>query len=325
MALAGNICITIPFEYAGRRLDVVLTQLIPDLSRSCISDLIRTKNVWVENSHTKPGYRLNGGERVEVALSSFHSDNLSVFKAQPIDLNIIFEDEEILVINKEPGMVVHPAPGNYEDTLVNALLYRYPQLNTIGTERPGIVHRLDKETSGVLVIAKNQQAHNHLSEQFQRRSLEKRYLALIWGIPGSCSGTVNLPVGRHPVDRKKMSVHSRKGRSALTYWKIKEVYNKISLLEVEIKTGRTHQIRVHCAAINHPIIGDALYGGKKRTQQLSAMSMSQTIVNQLGYIQRQMLHAWKLNIVHPVSRESLEFEAPLPRDMADLIQVLRQS
>lgn len=322
MVQADTIFVTIPLDYAGQRLDVALSHLLKQLSRSTIIRLIRNQKVFIGHRFkVKPNYRLQGGERVEVLLE-VHSEP-SVFKAQPIDLDIFYEDEDIIILNKAPGMVVHPAPGNFQDTLVNALLYRFPQINTIGaTDRPGIVHRLDKDTSGVMVVAKTKVALNHLANQFQTRSLKKKYLALVWGVPKKDSGEITYPIGRHPIDRKKMSINSYKGRSAKTLWRIKACYNSISLLEIVLKTGRTHQIRVHLTALNHPIVGDPVYGGKRNAQFLNRMP--HVIMDQVARIERQMLHAWQLTIIHPHTQKSMLFEAPMPADMLALIATLKE-
>lgn len=318
MPTAGSYCITIPNKYAGQRLDVTLRYLLPELSRSSIVQLIRHQNVRIEQLELKPNYRLKGGERVEVILSTVSEP--TALAPQPIALNIIHEDEDIIVVDKASGMVVHPAPGNCQNTLVNALLYRFPELNKVGMiDRPGIVHRLDKDTSGVMVIAKNQFSLTHLAAQFQHRTVEKKYLAIVWGVPKKSEGEISYPIGRHPIDRKKMSINSRKGRHALTLWQVKAHYSGMTLLELEIKTGRTHQIRVHCAAINHPIVGDAVYGKQNKVELRS--DITQDIATRIARVKRQMLHAWQLSIIHPRTQESMLFKAPIPSDMAALAQI----
>lgn len=317
MKLGGKIYLTVKNEYAGQRLDTALAQLIPELSRSGVANLIRNNCITVESFEVKPSYRLKGGERIEIILNQVPGP-VDV-KAQPIELSVLHEDRDIIVLNKKAGMVVHPAPGNYEDTLVNALVHRIPEIHTIGdTLRPGIVHRLDKDTSGVMVVAKTQLALNHLAQQFQNRSLRKKYLALVWGVPKEREGEVIAPIGRHPTDRKKMSVHSHKGRNAVTLWQLKEEYADISLLEIEIKTGRTHQIRVHCASIHHPVVGDLIYSNGKNIRQIMEKEQSELLVK------RQMLHAWKLSIIHPRTLLQMTFTAPMPQDMHTLIEFLKQ-
>jgi 23S rRNA pseudouridine1911/1915/1917 synthase len=319
MVSAERLVITIPSDYAGQRLDVALTQLISKLSRSEVTHLIHNKKVNLKNYDTKPSYRLKGGESVEIFLEVYPEP--FIIEPSPIKLDILYEDEDIIVLNKAAGMVVHPAPGNYKDTLVNALVYRFPQIHTVGaTDRPGIVHRLDKDTSGVMVVARNKDALNHLASQFKSRSLEKKYLTLVWGVPKANSGKITYPIGRHPTDRKKMSIISRRGRNAETIWCIREHYTSISFLKVTLKTGRTHQIRVHLAAANHPIIGDPLYGRKNIRL---AQGMSHNLLNKILKIQRQMLHAWQLKLIHPRTQIPLSFKAPLPCDMQVIIKALK--
>jgi 23S rRNA pseudouridine1911/1915/1917 synthase len=224
------------------------------------------------------------------------------------------------VINKPPGLVVHPAPGHFSGTLVNGLRYHCPDLGTIGAEiRPGIVHRLDKDTSGTLVVAKNAAALENLASQFKNRAVRKDYIALVHGTMAAESGTIRMPIGRHPVDRKKMSTSSRKGREAETDWRVARDLSGFTLLELRLKTGRTHQIRVHCAAIGHSIVGDPVYG---RRRSAAAPPAIQAL---LAQVRRQMLHAWRLEIDHPRSGERMRFEAPLPDDMERLIAALTNS
>jgi len=226
----------------------------------------------------------------------------------------------MVVINKQPGLVVHPAPGHTSGTLVNALLYHCSALGGIGGKiRPGIVHRLDKDTSGVLVAAKNDAAHLQLARQFKSREVQKRYLAMVHGRVKEDRGSVVLSIGRHPVDRKKMSTRSRKARGAETRWKVRERLDGVTLLELDLKTGRTHQIRVHCAAIGHPVVGDSVYGGRRRLD-LSGKGQNGSLPIKVA---RQMLHARWLQLAHPVTEALMSFEAPLPADMAGLIEVLR--
>ncbi len=242
------------------------------------------------------------------------------FEPEPMDLAVLYEDRAIIVINKPQRMVVHPAPGNYTGTLVNGLLHHCPDLAPIAGEiRPGIVHRLDKDTSGTIIVAKNADALENLAGQFKARTVTKTYLALVYGIMGREKGEIDLPVGRHPTERKKMSAKSRSPRAALTRWKVKAHYRACCLLEVDLKTGRTHQIRVHCAAIQHPIIGDALYGGRTGNQYRRQDARLDTLARG---VERQMLHAWRLTVAHPETGERLMFEAPLPDDMRGFIEGL---
>jgi 23S rRNA pseudouridine1911/1915/1917 synthase len=220
----------------------------------------------------------------------------------------------LLVVNKSPGMVVHPSPGHHQGTLVNALMHHCPNLSGIsGSLRPGIVHRLDKDTSGALVVAKNSRAMHHLAAQFKSREVRKHYLAMVYGIPETDGGTIDLPIGRHPVDRKKMSVNTRKPRSALTHWRIKETFKGACLLELDIRTGRTHQIRVHCLSMGHPVIGDAVYGNGGDKKRLAAKS--EAMRRAVKQLDRQMLHAWRIAFNHPETGARLKVEAPVPEDL----------
>mgnify|MGYP002065034116 CR=1 FL=1 len=217
-------------------------------------------------------------------------------------------------------MVVHPAPGNYTGTIVNGLLYHCPDLEGIGGKlRPGIVHRLDKYTSGALVVAKTAGAHRHLSSQFKSRQVIKEYIALVYGKMTEESGRIMLPIGRHPVERKKMSTHSRKSRTAETWWRIKERFKHTTLVGITLKTGRTHQIRVHFAAVKHPIVGDTVYGGQKVWKRVGDED------DLLRSAPRQMLHAWRLGFMHPRTESMVSFEAPISQDLAQLLEALRRA
>lgn len=245
------------------------------------------------------------------------------FEPEKITLDIIYEDRDILVINKQPGLVVHPAPGNWTGTLVNGLLYHYPGIESCGDEiRPGIVHRLDRDTSGVMVVAKNRDALLSLSEMFRSRDVVKKYIAIVYGSVKNNSGVIELPVGRHPVDRKKMSTVSTRGRRAETHFWVEKRYGAASQLLCEIKTGRTHQIRVHCQSMNHPIVGDTVYTtGKLQKNRNPIRSIDRILSN----ITRHMLHSHCLQFTHPVTHQSMTFQAPLPQDMTDLINHLEQA
>ena len=300
---------------SGKRLDLYIASCISDCSRSVATHLIREGKIRVQGMIRKPGYRVKAGDEI---CGCIPPPAPILFKPEPIPIEILHEDDDIIVINKQPGIVVHPAPGHHSGTLVNALLYHCPNLNGIGGAlRPGIVHRLDKDTSGVLVAAKNDRAHLHLSRQFKSRRIKKMYLALVYGKMKSDSGSVSLPIGRHPVDRKKMSTNSRKSRVAETTWQIRERFGLASLIEVNLKTGRTHQIRVHCAAIRHPVMGDNVYGPRKAVKNMTYG------INFFGSVPRQMLHAWRLVLTHPVTEEKVSFEAPIPSDMQAVITALR--
>jgi 23S rRNA pseudouridine1911/1915/1917 synthase len=295
--------------------DVFLAASLPGCSRSFACHLIASEHVRVNGRIQKPGYRLKAGD---VVSGHIPAPQPVGYLPEPIPLEILYEDPDIVVINKPPGLVVHPAPGHTSGTLVNALLYRCPDLGGIGAVlRPGIVHRLDKDTSGTLVVAKNAAALEHLAGQFKNRTVRKDYLALVQGAMAADSGTIRLPIGRHPVDRKRMSTRSRRGREAETGWRVARRLGGFTLIELRLKTGRTHQIRVHCAAIQRPIVGDPVYGRHK-----TAASQPPRVHALLASVRRQMLHAWRLEIAHPRTGERLCFESPLPEDMQRLIAEL---
>lgn len=292
---------------SGKRTDIAVPSFISELSRSYAAELIRNGDVRINGQIVKPAYKVKAGDEI---IASIPAPQPLSIEAQDIELSIIYEDDDLLVIDKAPGMVVHPAPGHSEGTIVNAILHHCSDLGKIGGKiRPGIVHRLDKDTSGLLVIAKNDTAHQHLALQFKARTLHKEYLAIVHGNMERSSGVISLPIGRHPADRKKMSVISSRGRTAETLWSVKERFGNADLLSVTLKTGRTHQIRVHCAAVGHPIIGDTIYCSRNKTITAD----------------RQMLHAWKLRFVHPLTGESMSLEARVPKDMNHLIETLESS
>ncbi len=281
----------------GVRLDQFLVGMVATHSRARLQDLIRGGHVRVNLAEAKPNTRLKERDRVEVREPAAV---VVETRAEEIALEVLFEDEDLVVVNKAPGMVVHPAAGNWEGTLVNALLHHCGALSSIGGEqRPGIVHRLDKETSGCLVAAKNDMAHQHLSAQFAGRSVSKVYLALAAGRFAQLSGRIEAPIGRHPVDRKKMAVlEEGKGRSARTDWRVLGDLKAGTLVECTLHTGRTHQIRVHLRHVGHPLVGDEVYGRRS------------------GF-RRQMLHAWKLGFTHPRTGVPLSLVSPIPADFVE--------
>ena len=308
---------TVDHGQSGQRLDVFLAQNDQSLSRSRVKRAIEEGEALVNDLAPKPAQRLKEGDVVRLDLKPA-KEALAV--GQEIPLNIIYEDAGIIVINKEAGMVVHPAPGNYDHTLVNALLFHCSDLSGIGgVLRPGIVHRLDKGTSGLIVAAKSDAAHRSLTAQFKNHEVEKTYLALVWGDIKGDRGEIILPVGRHPGDRKKMSTKSRRGRDAITYWKVKERFGLATLLEVEIKTGRTHQIRVHLSDRGYPVVGDAVYGNASKIRTVTDTALKA----QFKALNRQALHAARLSFIHPQSGERVVFEAEMPEDMAGLCAQLR--
>jgi 23S rRNA pseudouridine1911/1915/1917 synthase len=300
---------------AGLRLDLFLAARLPDCSRSFAAQLIADGAVQVDGRTKKPSHRVRAEE---IVTGTVPLPQPSGFLPEAIPLDILYEDEHIVMVNKPAGLVVHPAPGHRSGTLVNALLHHCPDLAGIGAElRPGIVHRLDKDTSGSLVVAKTAAALERLSAQFKARTVGKEYLALVHGrMPEPC-GVIRLPIGRDPVDRKRMSIRSRTPRQAETRWRLERLVGAFSLLRVELKTGRTHQIRVHCAAIQHPIVGDPVYS---RRRVASALAVGGAAL--AAAARRQMLHAWRLELDHPLTGERLRVESPLPGDMRDLIGAL---
>ncbi len=289
------------------RLDAWLAAARPDHSRARWQELIREGRVRVNGLPRKPGHPLRAGDAVEFDIPPPEPVGL---KPEPIALDILFEDDHLLVLNKLPGLVVHPAPGHDAGTLVNALLHHCgPGFNVGGDQRPGIVHRLDRDTSGALVVAKTEAALRGLAAQFKNREVRKEYLALAWGRPVPAEGTIETLVGRHPRHRQKMSARPRSGRPAVTHYETVQALGPASLLRVRIETGRTHQIRVHLAHRGHPVVGDTQYG-RARPGVLPVEP------------ERQMLHAERLAFRHPVTGAELEFQAPMPPDMRELLRVL---
>ena len=289
---------------AGIRLDAFLAEKM-DRSRASVQKLIEAENVWVNGSFVAKNARLREGDSVEVELPPPEILNV---RPENIPLDIVYEDGDLLVVNKPKGMVVHPAPGNPDGTLVNALLFHCgDSLSGInGVIRPGIVHRIDKDTSGLLMVAKNDFAHNSLAEQLKVHSVERGYIALVQGVIAEPAGLVDAPIGRHPLERKKMAVNLS-GKEARTNYFVKERFDKYTLIECRLETGRTHQIRVHLSYIGHPLVGDELYGSRK---------------NNLGFA-GQALHAYLLGFVHPRSGEKLRFESPLPEEFQKELELLR--
>ena len=309
---------TVDNNQSGQRLDILLPQKDPSLSRSRVKHMIEEGDVLVNNLPSKPAQRLQEGDIIRLTIRSVRE---AAAVPQEIPLNIVYEDAAIIVVNKEAGMVVHPAPGNYDRTLVNALLFHCHDLSGIGgVLRPGIVHRLDKGTSGLIVAAKTDEAHRSLTAQFVRHDVHKTYQAIVWGDVRGNSGEIILAVGRHPGDRKKMSTKSKRGRDAITFWKVRERYGPATLLDVEIMTGRTHQIRVHLSDRGYPVIGDAVYGNASKIRTVS----DATLKAQLKAQDRQALHAAKLSFLHPSTNNRIVFTAEMPEDMANLCAHLRR-
>ena len=304
----------------GQRLDVFVAGRLPECTRSHAAWLIRQGYILVDGLASKPSYKVKRREQIRIRLPAPAPSQLI---AEPLALKIIFEDRDLIVIDKPAGMVVHPAAGHHSGTLVHGILYHCPDLAGIGGEkRPGIVHRLDKETSGLLVVAKNDAALNGLAMQFKSRTIRKQYLALVHGAPRQDEGIIDLPVGRHPVERKRMSTHSGRAREALTLWRVKARFPGTTLLALDLKTGRTHQIRVHCQAMGFPIVGDPVYGRKGALKIWAGKNPALHQV--LKQARRQMLHACQLGFRHPVDGRELIFKAPPPDDMAAMLEQLRQ-
>lgn len=288
------------------RLDVFASEKIEKFSRSYIKKIIKDGMISVNGEKRKPNYKLKTGDKLEVLIPE--PVEMEVL-AEDIYIDIIYEDEHILIVNKPQGMVVHPAQGNYSGTLVNALLWHCTSLSGIGgVKRPGIVHRIDKDTSGLIIVAKSNEAHLRLSNRLKERSIARKYIALTEGKMKMKNGVVDAPIGRQQNDRKKMAVADRGGRYAKTYYKVLEIFDNNTLIEAQLETGRTHQIRVHMAYIGHPIVGDTTYGYKKQKIKLDG----------------QLLHSYKLEFFHPITNAYLEFCIPLPDYFEDVLKKLRQ-
>lgn len=315
-----HLVLTVPAESSGHRLDVFVASQCPDLSRSRVQKLIKEGRVRVNGETIKPSHEMRGGETVTVEVEESTTSPPTVM-GEEIPLEVLHEDDDLLVINKPRGMVVHPAAGNWSGTLVNALLGRGEAFSRAGGEdRPGIVHRLDKDTSGVMVVAKNDRAHHQLAKQFQERKVEKRYLALVCGEVLEENGIVRAPIGRHPMNRQKMVVLPT-GRDAITEYVVKERFDDFALLECHPITGRTHQIRVHLSYIHHPVVGDDVYGGRARA--LQAAQKDAQLARLMVALSGQALHAASLAFNHPTGGRRLTFAAALPQDMEDIIERLR--
>jgi 23S rRNA pseudouridine1911/1915/1917 synthase len=307
-----NLTLTIPDNLGGTRLDQALAKLLPDFSRTQIQEWIKNALVTVDNKHLKAKDLVIGGE--EILINAARKVQ-PTWEAQPIELAVVYEDDALLVINKPVGMVVHPAAGNLDNTLLNALLHHVPDL--LNLPRAGIIHRLDKDTSGLLVIAKTHAALIHLSKQMKARSISRIYQAVVNGILLS-GGTVDEPIGRHPIQRKRMTVIET-GKPAVTHYRVVEKYRDHTRIKVQLETGRTHQIRVHMTHIRHPLLGDQIYGGRLQLPR----GASPELIEQLRKFKRQALHASELGLIHPVTQKEMCWQAPLPDDMQNLIKVLR--
>lgn len=283
------------------RIDKVLTTLEPEITRSQLKNLINDGHVTVNGQVVKPKYKVQSGDKISLVKPE---PQLLELMPENIPLDIVYEDDDVIVVNKPQGMVVHPAPGHPDHTLVNALLYHSPLSTINGTFRPGIVHRIDKDTSGLLMVAKNDLAHQSLAEQLRNKTNKREYLALVYGQIKEDAGTINAPLGRNPQDRKKQAV-VKGGRHAVTHFKVMKRYDNFTLVKCILETGRTHQIRVHMKYIGHPLVGDPLYGPRK-------------VIGKDG----QFLHAALLGFKHPRTGKELVFEAPLPENFQKMLDKL---
>jgi len=304
----------VPHEMAGMRLDQVLAELFSDYSRSKLQSWVKTGRVHVNGLLLKAKDKLDGGEAItldaeaEVVVSS---------EAEAIPLAIVYEDESLLIVNKPAGLVVHPAAGNWSGTLLNALLNHDRNLETL--PRAGIVHRIDKETSGLLMVAKTLQAHNSLTQQLHDREITREYLAICKGRM-TAGGSINAPIGRHPTDRKRYAV-KESGKDAVTHYRVVQRFTHHTFVRLKLETGRTHQIRVHMAHMRYPLLGDPVYGGRFQMPP----DCTERLAHELRNFKRQSLHAAKLGLKHPVTDEYYEWEQPLPEDMASLLEALAEN
>lgn len=306
-----------PVDSEPARLDLVVG-VMEGLTRSMARRLIEAGQVTVDGTKEKPSLKLRGGEKVVVTIPPPVPAEPA---AETIPLEILYEDSDLVVVNKPAGMVVHPGAGNASGTLVNALLGHCHDLSGIGGElRPGIVHRIDKDTTGLLVVAKNDPAHRSLSQQFKDHTIKRVYLALVFGSPKADKGRIESAIGRHPVDRKRMSGTARRGKKAVTHWQAVSRYLGVTLMRLKLETGRTHQIRVHLCEAGHPLVGDTVYGGSGRLATIQDTQLRE-LIKGMG---RQALHAKTLGFIHPASGEYLEFDTELPTDMVRIIDYLEK-
>lgn len=299
---------TISSQNMGERIDKVITSHCEEYSRSFVQKLVKDGKVIVNGKTIKSNYRVEEQDKVSFVIPE--PVELDILP-EPIELDILYEDEDIIVINKGKGMVVHPAAGHYSGTIVNGLLYHCKnQLSGInGIMRPGIVHRIDKNTTGAIVACKNDKAHHFIAEQLKEHSITRKYRAIVWNTFKDSNGTIDAPIGRHPTDRKKMAINERNGKHAVTHYRVLDnLDGKFAHIECQLETGRTHQIRVHMASIHHPLLGDDVYGSGKNTYKLEG----------------QTLHAMVLGFIHPTTKKYIEFEAPLPAYYLELLGRLQK-
>jgi 23S rRNA pseudouridine1911/1915/1917 synthase len=311
--------LTFPGDGESERLDSFIARTVGSMTRSAAQKLIEGGRVTIAGIPQKPSLKLKGGEAITILVPPPVAAEAA---AEDIPLEVLFEDGDLIVVNKPAGMVVHPGAGASGGTLVNALLAHCTDLSGVGgTIRPGIVHRIDKDTSGILVAAKNDHAHNALAGQFKEHTIKRIYLALVYGSPRGEKGKIESTIGRHPVDRKRMSGKARHGKHAVTHWQVIGRYPGMTLVRLRLETGRTHQIRVHLSEAGYPLVGDGVYGGSGR---LSAVSDPQ-LKGMIKALDRQALHAKTLGFIHPTTGEYLEFDSELPADMARIIDYLENA
>ena len=303
----------IPPDAVGERLDKALAKFLPEFSRAYWQQLLVAEKVFVDGKLESGKYRLKGDETITYEAEPI--DDPKQWQPENIPLDVVYQDDDLLVVNKPVGLVVHPGAGNWTGTLVNGLLHAYPALAQL--PRAGIVHRLDRETSGLLVVAKTRTAHHHLVKQLQKHHIQREYQALVYG-EMTAGGTINAPIGRNPHDRLKMGI-AESGRNAVTHYRLAERFKGFTLLNVQLETGRTHQIRVHLSSVLHPIVGDPLYGKGLRLPK----GASPELIEALRQFTHQALHAKKLSFTHPTSQEVVEVLAPLPADFQELLNVIK--
>lgn len=293
-------------EGVGIRIDRYLSDQCEGLSRSYLQKLLKDGGVSVNGKMVKSNYKTAAGDKISLDIPDAVEPEI---EAEPMDLDILYEDSDIVLVNKPKGMVVHPAAGHYSGTLVNGLMYHCREdLSGInGVMRPGIVHRIDMDTTGVLIVCKNDKAHNCIAEQLKVHSITRKYYAIVHGVLKDETGTIHAPIGRHPVDRKKMSINEKNGKDAVTHYRVLKRFRRFTYVECQLETGRTHQIRVHMASIGHPLLGDQVYGPAKCP---------------FSGLQGQTLHAGVLGIIHPSANEYMEFQAPLPEYFENLLKKL---
>lgn len=302
----NEIVMEITPEMEGERIDKCISNYLESLSRSYIQKIIKDGKAYVNDAVVKANYKVKVDDKVQFEIPDCEEPDIP---PQDIPLDILYEDKDILIVNKPKDIVVHPAPGHYEGTLVNAIMFHCKdELSGInGVLRPGIVHRIDKDTTGSIIICKNDEAHRKIAQQLKEHSITRKYRAIVYGRIMEEEGTVNAPIGRHPTDRKKMAINEKNGKPAVTHYKVLERFDKYTYIECQLETGRTHQIRVHMTSIGHPLLGDEVYGNAKCPFKLEG----------------QTLHAMTIGFIHPTTGEYVEYEAPLPEYFEHLLQILR--